>query len=293
MTRLLRLIPFGALVLWCSRGSAQELPPYLRSRSAATSGREDVAVIGFAAPPAPPEEETDATELKLSFGGLFSGGNSETVALTTAGRLRFRRGGNQLSIAAASNYGQAAPPGEDERETNVENLQGRIRYDRFLGEGFAVFLSTSALRDRFQGLALRYNLDPGLAYYFVDLDKHRFWLELGYDFQYDYRREDAIAASLAAGSSLDRSDTRHGGRAMLAYENALAKNVSFDVSVEYLQAFQQTDSWRLAWDVGLTAAIDSGFSIANTFSLRYDNRPLPEVETTDMTTALSLVYQLL
>src|SRR5690606_42098848 len=57
--------------------------------------------------------------------------------------------------------------GSDERETNVENLQAKARYDRFLSDRLTAFAAVSALRDRFQGLALRTNFDPGLAYYIV------------------------------------------------------------------------------------------------------------------------------
>jgi putative salt-induced outer membrane protein YdiY len=295
--RLSGLPTVGALVLSTVLGSAsafaQELPPGLQKRAAATSGREDVAVTGFATATAKPEENKDATELKLSAGGLFSGGNSESLALTTSSKLRLRRGDDQFELAVAGNYGEAAPPGEDEREANVENLQGRVRYDRFLVEGLAVFLSTSAVRDRFQGLDLRLNIDPGFAYYFLDADKQRFWTELGYDLQYDYRREDAVEAAMATGSPIDRSETRHGARAFVGYTSELAEGVAFDSSVEYLQALKETKNWRLGCDIGLTAALKGGFSLATTFSLRYDNNPLADVETTDMASALSLVYQLL
>jgi putative salt-induced outer membrane protein len=45
--------------------------------------------------------------------------------------------------------------------------------------------------------------------------------------------------------------------------------------------------------VGLSSSISTAFSLATTFSLRYDNNPLPGIRKTDTTTALSLVYQLL
>ncbi len=282
----------GGIALATPAAFAQDLAPGLQKKDAASGGKEDVATAGFEAAQKPAEDK-DATELKLSAGGLFTGGNSESIAATSAAKFRLRRGMNQLAVALAANYGEAAPPDSDERETNVENFQGRIRYDRFIAGNFAVFASVSALRDRFQGLALRMNFDPGVAYYFIDEEKHRFWSELGYDLQYDYRREDALEAAEAAGTPLDRSTTRQGGRALLAYENGLAESVSFDTSLEYLQAFKDTENWRLGWDVGLTASIQAGFSIATTFSLRYDNNPLPGIETTDMTTAVSLVYQLL
>ena len=44
-------------------------------------------------------------------------------------------------------------------------------------------------RDRFEGLDLRLDLDPGLAYYFINTKKHRLQGEAGYDFQYDIRRD--------------------------------------------------------------------------------------------------------
>lgn len=285
-------VAFWAATLASPAVLAQELAPGLQKKDAASGGKEDVATAGFEAAQKPAEDK-DTTELKLSAGGLFTGGNSESIAATSAGKFRLRRGMNQVAAALAANYGEAAPPGTDEREANVENFQGRVRYDRFVAKHVALFASVSAVRDRFQGLALRMNFDPGVAYYFIDEEKHRFWSELGYDLQYDYRREDALEAAEAAGTPLERSTTRQGGRALVAYENGLAESVSFDTSLEYLQAFKETENWRLGWDVGLTASIKSGFSLATTFSLRYDNNPLPGIETTDMTTAVSLVYQLL
>jgi putative salt-induced outer membrane protein YdiY len=49
----------------------------------------------------------------------------------------------------------------------------------------------------------------------------------------------------------------------------------------------------LNWDVALTSKIAGNFSLATTFTLKYDHHPLPDVEKLDTLTALSLVYQLL
>ena len=38
----------------------------------------------------------------------------------------------------------------------------------------------------------RLNIDPGVKYLFVNTTPTQFWGELGYDFQYDIRRDDAI-----------------------------------------------------------------------------------------------------
>ena len=69
--------------------------------------------------------------------------------------------------------------------------------------------------------------------------------------------------------------------------------LTFDTGLEYLQAFKDTENYRINWDLGITSRIGGNFSVATTLNLRYDHNPLPGVKTTDVTSALSLVYQLL
>jgi putative salt-induced outer membrane protein len=139
-------------------------------------------------------------------------------------------------------------------------------------------------------LDLRLNFDPGVAYYVIDVEKHRLWGELGYDLQYDIRDEEVIEA---ATEPLDKTQARHSARAFVGYQNDLNEAVRFNTGVEYIQAIVDTENWRLNWQAGLTSSISTNFSLATTFSLAYDNNPLPGVENTDTTTALSLVYTLL
>jgi len=274
--------------------AADELPSGLVQREAATSGREDVATSGFeAVQAAPAPDANDVTSFRVSFGGLFSGGNSETLALTGSTRFELRRSDNQLIVMAAGNYGEAAPAGSDERETNVENLQAKARYDRFLSDRLTAFAAVSALRDRFQGLALRTNFDPGLAYYIVRDSDLEFWAELGYDLQHDRRRQDAIDKAAAAGSVVARSETRHSGRGFLGYRVRLSPAVELDLGTELLLSMEDTKNFRWIWDAALTSSLTEGLSLATTLNLRYDNNPLPEYETTDLTTAVSLVVNLL
>lgn len=265
----------------------------LMKQDAATSGATDVASSGFEAPVAPPEEAKDTTEADISAGALLSTGNARSLSATSAGKFRLRRTVNQFSAAAAINYARSAASPDDDVETTVENYQGKLRYDRFVSGSFAVFLALSARRDRFQGLDLRLNLDPGVAYYFVDDKKQQLWVELGYDLQYDVRRDENITAAALDGTVLDKAETRHNGRAFAGYSNDVSETVSFNTGVEFLKDVETSENWRLNWDAALSSSIGSGFSVATTFSLKYDNNPLPKVKTTDTVTAISLVYKLL
>lgn len=298
-TRHLRaLVAPGALgaLLAMAQAAHGQVAEGVLSQEAASAGSTDVATEGFATAPAeeaPEEASKDATELKLLAGGQFASGNSRLVAITSAGTFRARRGSNQLSMAAAGNYSRSGLEANDEMKTTVANVQGNTRYDRFLVGGLAAFLSMSARNDRFQGLDLRLNVDPGLAYYFIDQQSQQLRGEAGYDLQYDFRHGETIRDARADGVALEQTDLRHSARLFAGYQNNLNAAVTFLTGLEYLQGLPETEYWRLNWEVGLTSSINDALSIATTFSLRYDNEPLPGIEKTDTVTAISLVYQLL
>lgn len=253
----------------------------------ATSGFDKTDVAAAAA------ANSNVTELALSAGGITSSGNSRMLALTGVGRFKARREDNQLSLTMAGNYSEAAPPTESKMKTSLQNIQGKARYDRFFGKGFAGFLSLSERNDRFQGLILRTNVDPGVAYYFVDREKQQLWTELGYDYQFDLRRQEALNAAEEKGQFLDKTQERHSTRAFLGYNGSINSMVGLTTGLEYLQGLPETKYWRMNWDLGVTSAIGSKFSLATTFSLRYDHTPLPGVKNTDTVTSVNLVYQLL
>jgi putative salt-induced outer membrane protein len=273
--------------------AADPLPDSLVKSSQATSGSTDVATSGFEKADKPAEDSKDATELQVSAGGLASAGNSRSLAATTAGKLRVRRGSNQVGAALAANYAQSAASKETGLQTTVENFQGKVRYDRFLAGSFAVFGAVSARRDRFQGLDLRLNLDPGVEYFFIDQGKQQLWSEIGYDLQYDIRRDEAREAALLQGMYLGKTVTRHSARLFVGYSNALSDAVTVTTGLEYLQGLAESKNYRLNWDGAVNSAVGKGFSIATAVSVRYDHNPLPSIDTTDVVTSISLVYHLL
>ncbi len=274
--------------------NAQEPAKGLMTTKPATEGSTDVTTEGFDKIDVKKDAKAnDATEMQLSAGALTSSGNARLLAFTGSSRFRARREENQLSLALAGNRSSSAATPNVPMQTTLENVQGKARYDRFLGAGFAVFLSLSGRNDRFQGLILRTNLDPGVAYYFIDTSPHQFWTEVGYDLQHDLRRESNINVAAAKGIILDKTDTRNSTRLFLGYSGSINKTVSLTTGAEYLQGLADTTFWRFNWDAALSSAIAGRFSLATTFSLRYDHAPLPGVRTTDTITAVNLVYTLL
>ncbi len=271
---------------------AEDVPTGTSEAAKATKGTTDVTSEGkFEGGSKFDPEAKDATELSISAGGLSASGNSKLLALTTASTFRFRRIDNQLSAALAANYTKSGVAGAD-AVTTVENFQGKTRYDRFLSGDFAVFLGVQGRRDRFQGLDFRIQIDPGVAYYFVNQKSQQLWTEVGYDFLHDIRRDDALLDP-TTGITADKTKTVHSGRLYVGYSNKLNEAVTFVAGVEYLQAIKDTTNWKLAGDAALTSKLAGNFSLATAFSLRYDHNPLAGKQTTDTITSLSLVYTLL
>jgi putative salt-induced outer membrane protein len=273
---------------------ARAQPAELEARKNVSSGATEVAAEGFKKAEAPPEESKDATDLKLAAGGLLTAGNTRTIALTSSADFRFRRSDDQLTVLAAVNVARSAPDPDSAYQATVENYQGLVRYDRFFGGGLAAFLSTTARRDRFQGLDLRLNVDPGMAYYFLDEKDLQLRAELGYDLQHDIRRQEEIdAAALDPDADpLEKTETRHSGRAFIGYNHQLSAAVGFDSSVEFIQALKRTENFRFNWGAALTSQIADRFSIATSVAVRYDNNPLPGIEKTDVFSAFNVVYTL-
>lgn len=264
----------------------------------ATKGSTDIAKAGFVGSERPKEDDpSQATDLSFALGGLFTAGNSRTIALTSAAKLRLRRDEHQLGSAAAVNFARAGKVGKP-TETTVENVQGLMRYDYFLTDHVSLFLQSTARRDRFQGLQLRLNIDPGVAYYFVNTKTHRLQVEGGYDFQYDIRRDDALQPAAAADAPanaplpamLDKHQVLHNSRIFVGYENKLRKEVSLVMSGEYIQNFADSEVFRLIGDVGLKSQVADKFALATTYTIRYENSPLPSIEKADSIASVTLVY---
>lgn len=246
----------------------------------------------------------DATEFDISLGGIFSTGNSRSLAATGLTNFRLRRTIHQFGASLAGNYGAAGVPDTDRYDTTVGNVQGLLRYDVFFARDWTAFLQSTARHDTFQGLELRVNVDPGFAYYAINKPKHRLWFEAGYDFQYDLRTDEIRTLLDADGNpildmdgdtqidpAIDQFLLNHAVRLYAGYSNKLSDKVSFDTGIEYLQSVILAKRLRLNYLAAINTQLAERFSLAVTFTLRYENDPLPNVRKLDTISAVSLAYR--
>lgn len=297
----------------------------------ATTGSTEVEGQGkfAAAAEMAARDSTDATELDVATGGVLSTGNAFAASITGQGRFRLRRGIHQVAAQVAGNYGYGSverhtvrylyqPTLEEPvvrqedvaivRDPTIANVQGMLRYDAFFAKRWSAFAMTTARRDRFQGLDLRLNVDPGVAFHVLAEAGHRLWVEAGYDFQYDRRRQAAIFEtrpvepsapdpddpSLAATERVRLADdtlANHAARLFVGYNNSLSDRVTLDTGLEYLQSVLAAKRFRVNWVSALGIQLAGRVGVAVTFTLRYENQPLPTIRPLDTITAVLLTMR--
>lgn len=238
-------------------------------------------------------DRQDGTTLSLSAGALIATGNSRLIAVTVNGEGETRWGDNAVGLFLLGNYGRSAAPEQPETVT-TENLQARLRYERYLSHEASLFLINSGRHDRFQGVELRYNLDPGFKYLLLKLLHSSFWVEAGYDLQYDVRRSDALLVENPDMTTyaLSRTQADHSVRAFVGFKHAFSSEVALSTGAEYLQSVLEADQYRVNYDLLFTAKVGGGLAVGLGFSTRFDHRPLPGKQQVDTATTVSLIYAL-
>jgi putative salt-induced outer membrane protein len=235
----------------------------------------------------------DTTELSLQGGALVAGGNARTAAMTGATRFFKRFGASELTNQNALNYARTGAEDGGPMGTTVENYQFRVRYEYFFSNHVSAFMAVQGRRDRFQGLNLRLGVDPGLAYYFIRNKVSRFWVEGGYDFQYEDRNQATVDLAASEGTPIDKDLVDHNMRLFMGFDQRLDERLHLVAGLEYFKSLTSENDWRLNWDTSLNVALIDNFSLAIGSLTLYNNNPLPGVKNLDVTSSLSFVYTLL
>lgn len=264
--------------------------PVALAQSMGAPPPDATALVSTPTASAKPPEKADAldvTTVAISAGGQLSTGNSRLLAGTVSADYQTRFSDNGIGLNLLGNYGESATPGSN-LHVSAQNIQGRARYDRYLLDQLSVFLINTGRHDRFQGIDFRYNLDPGVKYLFVQQPATKLWGELGYDFQYDVRRDDALTE--ADGTRLDKTATDHSTRVFAGFTQAFNDSVNLTTGIEYLQSVVHAKKNRINFDALFAAKVGGGLALGLGFSARYDHDPLPEKKRLDTQSILSLIY---
>ena len=124
---------------------------------------------------------------------------------------------------------------------------------------------------------------------FVRNEKHRFWLEVGYDLTWD-------SFFVIDPTTMVRTDDTaivHAARGFLGWESTFNEHVKAKAGAETLFNVQDGQDVRLNAYAGVTTSFTDKFKLELLFTVLYDHQPVPGNERTDTTTLVSLIYDII
>lgn len=291
MKRFFIALAFGLLVPF-SVASAQEEPaePAQFTETARTEA---------------PEE--DSISWNLMAGGVFNSGNTRSWTLTAGTHFGLVRGMHGLTIDWVFAYGRAALPIEEapgtfrEPQDVTRNSNAALRYDLYLTENDAFFVSLRHRWDTFAGLDTRLQAQIGYLRNIINQENQRFWGEIGYDFTFDNfdpenRPNPNFDPANPNGESefLPDTDIVHSARLFLGYNNKLNENVVFLTSLEALFDLEDfAGNIRLNYAASLQVTVVDSLQLGIGFLLLYDQEPVQGRSSVDTITTLNLLYSLI
>lgn len=161
-----------------------------------------------------------------------------------------------------------------------ENSLLELKYNHIFHELFGAFAVTSWSKDNFRGFEDRFEVGPGLSYYFIKSDAKNFFTEHGYL----YRQETAYLIGPASGDTNDINFYR-------AYVEANAKfnpTLSGKIWAESKLNVEETEDVELRIEPSLSVMLTGNFSLGLAYRYSFDNVPavtgLLRVDTMYMTT---------
>lgn len=286
--------------------------------------------------------DVNSLNAAVSAGGQWQTGNSKIYAGTAQGKLDVRRGADDFGVSFIGNYAETFVPGTPavpatmttpeipatagQWKRSTENLQGRLRYERYFLPNMSGFLGVTGTHDRFIALTFRLNVDPGVKVLMLSNPATELWAEAGYDFQYDanFTDDDGIEQAGAGGAVVDakglpflisKTDTIHSSRLFVGLHEAFNKDVTLGLGVEYLQGFGGTGGTppavapgssvtsvdpvsislkasRVNFNALFASNIGGGFSVGFGFTAKYNSQPLPGKVGLDTQGTIALIYAL-
>jgi len=317
----LALLPIASLV-WVVPARAQPASPSESGAPPADLTQTIAAPKPVAPPAAAPA--TDSTNAAVSAGGQYATGNSKLFAATALGKFDMRRGANGFGAMIVGNYAEGATPPATTWKATTENLQGKLRYDRYFTPAFGAFLQLTGTSDVFQAILFRLNVDPGVKLFFVDDPTTKFWGEVGYDFEFDdnYVATNGIELAGGGGIAFDTNNlpyviasenTVESTRLFVGFKHAFNKDVLLSAGLEYLQGLAGTGTGtpavpngyaasqvdlvptsvtgaRINGDALFAAQVGGGFSVGLGIAEKYKSSPLAGKVHLDSTGTVSLIY---
>ena len=236
-----------------------------------------ICIMGFVAAGFAQEEKKEA-EKRFSDAAEFSlvntTGNTDTLALAGNNEMKYK-----FTDKWTGSWVAGALYNKSDGDKTAEKYYTDLRADYSIDERWYAYGLGSWLRDKFSGFDNRIGIGPGIGYKFLIGPKHFLVGETGLNYAYeDYSDPDEDSQKFLE------------GRLFGKYEWAFTEKTKFSQSLEYLQGFKDSSTWKLNSETALISAITDILALKVSYSVFYNNDPRPhDLDKTDTTLSTALV----
>jgi putative salt-induced outer membrane protein YdiY len=202
--------------------------------------------------------------LTASVSFVDAAGNTDVTTLSGDQRLEYAPTGSEwtLSEFVALVYGRT------DGVTSANSLKLGGRADRAVTDRLSVFGGGSFERNRFAGIARRFEEIAGLAYLIVNGPRDRLSAELG--------------ASLNQQRSIDGTDDAFvAARVAGTYRHLFTEHAWVQQLAEFLPNLETGADRRINTETSLVAPLSERFAVKVAYTIRFDNLPEPGFVKTD------------
>ncbi len=225
-----------------------------------------LALLGLAATTqARAQDETpDPVKFTIDAGFANTSGNSNITTITAGQSFSYTAGQFVLSQAFDVLFNRT------DDSTTAEAYKGNVRGDRTFGSAqrLALFLDLRGSRNRFAGIARRFEQALGLTYDVVKTEKNVIAVEGA-----------ATLVQQRGTNGLDKNFPA--ALAGARYLHYFTPDATLTVTGEYIPNLENGDDYRLNGQAKILAPLSGKIAISLSYLIRFDNEPEPGFQKTD------------
>ena len=208
------------------------------------------------------EEAPKPIKITADFGFVNTAGNTEVTTLNAGEKVEWNLAPVTLKHSFAIIYGQT------DGNTTTSSLRGDLRADYSLSAAFALFGAFALDRNRFAGIARRFEENIGLTFKPVRGERDKLELEGGVSFTQQR-------------SILEVSNNFTAARSAGMYRHGFTEAAYFQQSVEVLPNLEVSEDLRINTETALVAPLSKRLAVKLSYTIRYDKLPEPGFKKTD------------
>jgi putative salt-induced outer membrane protein len=226
--------------------------------------------------------QADTARMKFTgdIGYVSTSGNTSVTTLNVGDKFTWRTGSGMFTQTAAVIYGKTSGT------ESANNQLFRARYDWPVLPRLAVYAFGGYERNKYGGIASRFDESAGLAYQVIRSATDLLDFEAGVGFVQESRyttpeRNATISNSFPS------------ARSAAMYKHLFTKDAYFQQLVEYLPNLETTSEYRLNSESAVVAPISSHIGLKMSGIIRYNAAPpQPELRKTDriISAGLQITY---